>query len=108
MRDAAILVLTNAPDHAVAAALAKALLEERLAACVNIGGPVESIYHWRGRIETGQEVPVVIKTRSALYSRVGAVIQKIHPYDMPEIIAIPVVDGDEKYLEWLAGETAAR
>jgi periplasmic divalent cation tolerance protein len=108
LRDDAILVLTNAPDHAVAAALAKALLEDRVAACVNIGGPVESIYHWRGRIETGQEVPVVIKTRFALYSYVEGVIRKIHPYDTPEIIAIPIVGGDEKYLDWLAAETAAR
>jgi periplasmic divalent cation tolerance protein len=108
LRDAAILVVTNAPDRAVAAELAKALVDSRLAACVNIGGPVESIYHWRGRIETGQEVPVVIKTRSALYSDVEGAIRKIHPYDTPEIIAIPVVDGDTRYLDWLAAETAGR
>lgn len=108
MRDAAILVLTNAPDHAVASALARALLDERLAACVNIGGPVESIYHWRGRIETGQEVPVAIKTRSALYSYVEGAIRKIHPYDTPEIIAIPVVDGEARYLDWIVAETTSR
>jgi periplasmic divalent cation tolerance protein len=108
LRDAAILVLTNTPDHAVAAALAKALLDDRLAACVNIGAPVESIYHWRGRIETGQEVPVAIKTRSALYSYVEGAIRKIHPYDTPEIIAIPIVDGDAQYLDWIAAETASR
>jgi periplasmic divalent cation tolerance protein len=108
LRDAAILVLTNTPDHAVAAALARALLDDRLAACVNIGAPVESIYHWRGRIETGQEVPVAIKTRSALYSYVEGAIRKIHPYDTPEIIAIPIVDGDAQYLDWIAAETASR
>ena len=108
MRDAAILVLTNTPDHAVAAALARALLDDRLAACVNIGAPVESIYHWRGGIETGQEVPVAIKTRSALYSYVEGAIRKIHPYDTPEIIAIPIVDGDAQYLDWIAAETASR
>ncbi len=75
---------------------------------MNIGEPVESIYHWRGRIETSQEVPVVIKTRSALYSNVEVAIRKIHPYDTPEIVAIPVIDGDSRYLAWLAAETAAR
>jgi len=108
LRDAAILVLTNVPDRAVATMLAKALLDDRIAACVNIGGPVESIYHWRGRIETGKEVPVVIKTRAALYSNVEGAIRKLHPYDTPEILAIPVVAGDTRYLEWLATETAAR
>jgi periplasmic divalent cation tolerance protein len=108
LHDAAILVLTNVPDRAVAAALAKALLDDRLAACVNIGGPVESIYHWHGRIETGEEVPVAVKTRSALYSNVEATIRKFHPYDTPEILAIPVVAGDARYLDWLAAETTAR
>ena len=107
MPDPAIIVLTNVPDHALATALARALLDQRLAACVNIGAPMESIYHWRGGIETGEEVPVAIKTRSALYSDVEHAIRKIHPYDTPEIIAIPIVDGDARYLEWLAGEASA-
>lgn len=107
MPDAAILVLTNVPDRAVADALAKALLDDRLAACVTIGGPVESIYHWRGRIETGRELPVAIKTRPALYSDVEGAIRKIHPYDTPEIIAIPVVRADARYLDWIAAETRA-
>ena len=107
MHDAAILVLTNVPDRAVATALAQALVEGRLAACVNIGGSVESIYHWRGRIETGQEIPVAIKTRPALYPNVEGAIRKFHPYDTPEIIAIPVVRGDARYLDWLAAETTA-
>jgi periplasmic divalent cation tolerance protein len=105
--DAAILVLTNVPDRAVADTLARVLLDERLAACVNIGGPVDSIYHWRGRIETGREIPVAIKTRPALYSDVEGAIRKIHPYDTPEIIAMPVVGGDARYLGWLAAETAS-
>jgi periplasmic divalent cation tolerance protein len=108
LRDAAILVLTNVPGRAVATELAQALLADRIAACVNIGGPVESIYHWRGRIEKGEEVPVAIKTRSALYSKVEDALRKIHPYDTPEIIAIPIVDGDARYLDWLAAETSAR
>jgi len=105
--DPAIIVVTQVPDRAVAANLARVLLEQRLAACVNIGAPIESIYHWRGRIETGEEIPVVIKTRSVLYSEVEAAVRKIHPYDTPEIIAIPVVDGDARYLAWIADETTA-
>jgi periplasmic divalent cation tolerance protein len=106
-RDAAILVLTNTPDRVVAEALAKALLDDRLAACVNIGAAVQSIYHWRGRIEMASEVQVAIKTRPALYKNVEDRIRKIHPYDTPEIIAIPIVDGEVRYLEWLVAETAA-
>ena len=108
MPDPAIIVITNVPDRALAGDLARALLVQRLAACVNIGSPVESIYHWRGGIETGEECPVVIKTRSVLYSDVEAAIRKIHPYDTPEIIAIPVVDGDARYLAWIADETTPR
>ena len=108
MADAPILVLTNAPDAAVAAGIARSLVEKRLAACVNIGTPTESIYHWRGRIETANEIPLAIKTRTELYRNVEAAIREIHPYDTPEIIAIPVVDGDAGYLEWIAAETANR
>ena len=107
MPDPAILVLTNVPDHAVAKTLARDLLDRRLAACVNIAAPVESIYHWQERIETGHEVPLLIKTRAALYSDVETAIRKLHPYDTPEIIAIPIVHGDARYLAWLAAETAS-
>ena len=74
---------------------------------MNIGTAVDSIYHWRGGIETATEVPLAIKTRTALYSYVEDVIRKIHPYDTPEIVAIPIVAGDARYLDWLAAETAA-
>lgn len=100
-----MLVLTNTPDRAVATALAQALVDGRLAACVNIGGTVDSIYHWRGRIEMASEVQVAIKTRPALYTNVEDTIRKIHPYDTPEIIAIPIIAGEARYLEWLAAET---
>ena len=106
MLDPAIIVITQVPDRALAGDLARILLEQRLAACVNIGAPVESIYHWRGRIETGREIPVAIKTRPALYSHVEGAIRRIHPYDTPEILAIPVVGGDARYLDWLVAETS--
>ena len=107
MPDPALLVITNVPDHVLATTLATDLLDRRLAACVNIGAPLQSIYHWQQRIETAQEYPVVVKTRAALYSSVEDAIRKLHPYDTPEIIAIPVVDGDARYLAWLRAETSA-
>jgi len=105
--DPALLVITNVPDHVLATTLATDLLDRRLAACVNIGAPLQSIYHWQQRIETAQEYPVVVKTRAALYSSVEDAIRKLHPYDTPEIIAIPVVDGDARSLAWLRAETSA-
>jgi periplasmic divalent cation tolerance protein len=105
LRDAAILVVTNVPDRSVAEAIAKALLEQRLAACVNIGGSVDSLYHWQGRIETGEELPVLVKTRTALYPYVEGAIRNIPPYDTPEVLAIPIVAIDARYLAWLEAET---
>ncbi len=106
MADDAIFVLTQMPDHAAAHALALVLLERRLAACVSIGAPVESLYHWRGKIETGREVPVTIKTRRMRYAEVEAAVRAGHPYELPEIVAVPIVNGFEPYLDWIAAETA--
>ena len=108
MPDAAILVLTSLPDHAAASALARSLVTGRLAACVNVGAPVESMYHWQGQIETAREVPVTIKTRAVLYEAVEAAILAVHPYELPEVVAIPVTHGLERYLHWIATETAPR
>ena len=105
MAGAAILVLTQLPDLASAQALARALVEARLAACVSVGAPVESLYHWRGQIETATEVPVVVKTRAARYAEIEAAIRARHPYELPEILAVPVLDGFAPYLDWLAAET---
>jgi len=83
-------------------------VESRLAACVSIGAPVESLYHWRGEIETAEEFPVVIKTHVERYAEVEAAIRAQHPYELPEILAVPVVRGLEPYVEWIVAETAAR
>lgn len=106
MPDAAILVLTSLPDRETAQALARSLVTGRLAACVNVGASVESMYHWRGEIETAGEVPVVIKTRQALYPAVEAAVLAAHPYELPEVIAVPVIHGLERYLDWIRTETA--
>jgi periplasmic divalent cation tolerance protein len=103
---AAILVLTQMPDHASARALARALVESRLAACVSIGAPAESLYHWRGEIETAREVPVAIKTRPERYAEVEAFIVARHPYELPEILGVPLAHGLPGYLDWIGTETA--
>ena len=105
MDSAAILVFTQLPDRASAQALARALVEARLAACVSIGAPVESLYHWHGEIETAGEVPLVIKTGAHRYAAVEAAIRARHPYELPEILAVPVTDGLVPYLQWIAAET---
>src|SRR5262245_19813442 len=101
-----LLVLTNLPDREAALKLARALVERRLAACVNVLGPCTSIYRWKGAIEDAQEVPVLIKSRSALYEELEAAIGELHPHELPEIIAVPVVRGLAEYLAWVGEETS--
>ena len=106
MAGAAILILTQMPDRASAQSLARSLVESRLAACVSIGAPVESLYHWRGQIETAREFPVSVKTMRARYPQVEAAILAQHPYELPEILAVPLTDGLDPYLDWIERETA--
>ena len=102
----AILVLTTLPEREGAEALARELLATRLAACIQIGSTVQSLYHWRGQIETANEIPMTIKTRAGLYARLEAAIRRRHPYELPEIIAVTISDGLAAYLDWVTGETA--
>jgi periplasmic divalent cation tolerance protein len=104
-RTDAVIVLTSLPDRGTALQLARALVEKRLAACVSVLAECTSVYRWKGGLETAQEVPVQIKTRGALYPEVEAVIREHHPYELPEIVAVPVVRGLPKFLEWVAAET---
>ena len=103
-----VLVLTTLPDRDAAGTLARSLVADRLAACVSIGAPVESIYHWRGAIETSTEVPLTVKTRADLFDAVAAAIRAGHPYELPEILAVPITDGADDYLAWIDAETRAR
>jgi len=105
--DAALLVLTSLPDRETAVKLARSLVTGRLAACVNVGAPVESMYHWRGQIETATDVPLIITTRRDLYEAVQAAILASHPYELPEVIAVPVSHGFNRYLDWIGAETTA-
>lgn len=104
---ASLLVLTSLPDEASARTLAAALVEQRLAACVNILAPCASVYRWRGELETAAEVPLLIKTTRSRYAGLEAAIRARHPYELPEIVAVPVVLGLPGYLDWIAAETAA-
>jgi len=102
-----LLVLTNLPDRAAAERLADALIEKRLAACVNILAPCRSVYRWQGTVQHDEEHPMLIKTSSARYAELESAIRGGHPYELPEIIAVPVERGLPPYLEWVAAETAA-
>jgi len=99
-------VTTTAGSREEARALAGVLLERRLAACVQVVGPVESRYRWEGRLETATEWLCVAKTTAGRYDEVEAAIRQAHSYDVPEILAVPVVGGSEAYLRWVAEETA--
>lgn len=103
----ALLVLTNLPDAAQAQTLAAALVEARLAACVNILAPCASVYRWSGAVETATEVPLLIKTTPARYAALEAAIRARHPYELPEIVAVPVTQGLPGYLDWVAAATAS-
>lgn len=102
-----VVVLTNLPDLAAANKLAQLLVEQRLAACVSVLPQCTSVYRWHGRIETAAEVPVLIKTVASRYSRVEAAIRANHPYELPEIVSVPVVAGLGEYLRWVAAESTA-
>ena len=100
-----LLLLTNLPDDASAQVLAKHLVEHRLAACVNQLAPVRSVYRWQGQVEQAAEIPLLIKTTRAGYAAVEAAVSALHPYDVPELIAVPVEIGLAAYLDWVVQES---
>jgi periplasmic divalent cation tolerance protein len=99
-----IAVLTNLPDSESAFNLARTLVSKRLAACVNVLAPATSFYRWEGVEEEALEIPVVIKSTSERYPELERAIQAAHPYDLPEIIALPVAQGLPRYLGWVESE----
>src|SRR5512141_977266 len=100
-----LLVFTNLPDRESAEKLASLLIERRLAACVNILAPCASVYRWQGQIKHDEEHPLLIKTVSARYAELEASIRAHHPYELPEIIAVPISGGLPAYLQWVESET---
>jgi periplasmic divalent cation tolerance protein len=94
--------ITTTDRRAAARRIARALVERRLAACVQIVGPIESTYRWQGRIETTREWLCLIKTTRARWREVVAAVEALHPYDTPELVALPIDAGSRRYLDWLA------
>ena len=103
----ALVVLTNLPDRTAAEKLAASLIEQRVAACVNILAPCRSVYRWQGAVQNDEEHPMLIKTTTERYAALEAAIRAAHPYDLPEIVALPIERGLPAYLNWIATETAA-
>lgn len=99
------VVLCTFPDAQKAADIAKLLVEERLCACVNLVPPVRSIYAWQGAIQDDTETLAVIKTSAERFEALAKRIVELHPYEVPEVIALPVVGGHAPYLAWLADST---
>jgi len=102
----ALLVLTNLPDRAAAERIADLLVERRLAACVNILAPCRSVYRWKGAVQHDEEHPMLIKTTAERYPAMEAAIREAHPYELPEIVAVPIERGLPAYLDWVAAETS--
>ena len=100
-----LLVVSNLPDRAAAEALAADIVGKGLAACVNILAPCRSVYRWQGQVEEAGEVPLLIKTTAARYAELAAAVRAGHPYELPEIVAVPLAAGLPEYLAWVATET---
>ncbi len=102
-----LLVLTNLPDRAAAERIADLLIGQELAACVNILAPCRSVYRWQGEVQHDEEHPMLIKTTATRYPALEQALRAAHPYELPEIIAVPIERGLPAYLAWVAGETKA-
>ena|SRR5580765_5628028 len=102
----ACIVLTTAGSQEEARKIAHALVDQRLAACVNIVPHIESVYRWQGKVESASEYLLVIKTRSGSFDRLSEAIKKLHSYDLPECVMLEITAGSKEYLNWIAENTA--
>lgn len=102
-----IVVYITAPHEDEAVNIAQALVTARLAACVNIVRNIRSIYRWKDKIEDDAEVLMILKTQKSLFHMLSAKVNELHSYDVPEVIALPIIDGSEDYLTWLRQSTVA-
>jgi periplasmic divalent cation tolerance protein len=101
-----IIVLITCPNQEVSQQVAGALLDQKLAACVNTMTPVTSLYTWKGEINRDQEILLIVKSRAELFDRdLVPAVKAVHPYEVPEIIALPVIMGSEDYLGWIGDVT---
>ena len=102
-----IFVYTTLPDESAAREIAADLVRAKLAACVNIHPPMTSVYEWQGKLETERECACFIKTRAALAPDVMTELRKRHPYEVPAMLVLPIVEGNEDYLAWARAQTRA-
>jgi len=102
-----LVILNTCPDKESATQVANALIHQQLAACVNIMPGLTSIYPWQGKIESGEEFLLIIKSTRAAYPQVEAVIRETHPYELPEVVAVPIVAGLQGYLSWIGENVVA-
>jgi len=100
-----LVVLTNLPDRAAAERIAELVIEKKLAACVNILAPCRSVYRWKGAVQHDEEHPMLLKTTTERYAELERAIRGAHPYELPEIIAVPIERGLAGYLGWVEAET---
>ena len=100
-----LFVYITCADHAEAREIADAVVGQRLAACANILAPHESVYWWEGKVQQGQEVAVILKTRAELFEKLETAIKSLHSYDVPCIVALPIEKGHGAFLEWIQRET---
>lgn len=103
--DEFVVVLVTASSADEAAQIGRALVEDRLAACANVVGPIRSIYRWEGAVEDAEEHLLVIKARAEDFAALEALVRELHGYDVPEVIALPLRAGSEPYLAWLTDST---
>lgn len=107
MNDQALLVLCTTPDRDVAERLARALVDARAAACVNVVPGLRSFYRWQGEVEVGDELQLLIKTRAGRLDEVERIVRALHPYSVPELVALPIVAGADDYLAWIHEQTSS-
>lgn len=105
--DDCLIVITNLPDRQSADRLARHLVDARLAACANIFPPCHSVYRWEGKVETAEEIPMLLKTTRRNYPALESSLRDAHPYEVPEILAVEA-DGLPAYLDWVVAETRGR
>ena len=101
-----IVVFVTASSEEEGQKISHNLLQNKLVACANIVSGIKSMFWWQGKIDQSKEVLLILKTQKKLFSKVAKKVKSLHSYEVPEIIALPIVDGDEAYLKWLASETA--
>lgn len=101
MKNVYIIVMVTTPSKQEAEKIAQRLLDAELIACANIIGPVSSIFHWSGKVEKPEEYMTLMKSRRDLFEKLEEYVKKLHSYEVPEILALPIVEGSKAYLEWL-------